>query len=102
MKHDRRPSSVTCLRLVGRLLAEARDRKRRLRERMNALRGDDVRPPSRGPLLPNGRKCIRWHFYKLAKANHRMATEEVAVLSPPNAMAMPSGDGVATESKLKS
>ena len=67
-------------RLVGRLLADARDRKRRMRQRLQDLRGDWVRQPVRGPLLPNGRPAPQWVFYRNAVRNHRAATRQLKAL----------------------
>ena len=72
--------AVACIRIVRRLLAEARERKRRVRARLHDLRKDGVRTASRGPLLSNGRLCVRWHFYERAKDNHRLVTEELAAI----------------------
>jgi hypothetical protein len=53
-----------CLdRLVRQLLAEARDRKRRVRMRLREMRGDWKRYPVRGPVMPNGRPSPQWVFY---------------------------------------
>lgn len=69
--------AVALPRLVRQLIAEAKDRKRRMIERQRALKGDEIRTPSRGPIQKNGRKCIRWHFYESARSNHRAVTEQV-------------------------
>ena len=70
-----------CLeRLVGQLLDEARDRKRRVATRLWDLRGDWLNCPVRGPMLPNGRPSPGWLFYQRACANHRRATRELNAL----------------------
>ncbi len=70
-----------CLeRLVRQLLDEARDRKRRVRTRLREMRGDWIRCPVRGPMLPNGRPSPQWAIYQNAVRNHKRATDELAVL----------------------
>ena len=70
-----------CLeRLVGQLLDEARHRKRRVAARLWDLRGDWIRCPVRGPMLPNGRPSPGWLFYQRAVANHSRATQELKAL----------------------
>jgi hypothetical protein len=70
-----------CLdRLVRQLLAEARDRKRRVRMRLREMRGDWIRYPVRGPVMPNGRSSPQWVFYRNAVRNHKRATAELATL----------------------
>ena len=71
---------LTCRALVRQLVAEAIVRKRRMIERRRALMGDEIRTPSRGAIQENGRKCIRWHFYDVARANHRAVTDQVTQL----------------------
>ncbi len=67
-------------RISGQLLAEARDRKRRVRLRLRDLRGDWIQCPVRGPLLPNGRPAPQWVFYRNAVNNHRAATAQLNAL----------------------
>ncbi len=67
-------------RVVRQLLAEARDRKRRVRLRLRELRGDWIQHPVRGPLLPNGRPSPQWVFYRNAVNNHRAATAQLSAL----------------------
>jgi len=79
MKNETRKAH--CLqRLVGQLLYEARDRKRRAATRLAGLRGDSITIPVRGPMMPNGRRSYRWMFYQLAVANHRRSTRELSAL----------------------
>lgn len=67
-------------RLVRQLLDEAKDRKRRVKMRLHEMRGDWVRSPVRGPLLPNGRRSLQWVIYQNAARNHKRATDELAAL----------------------
>lgn len=67
-------------RLVRQLRDEARDRKRRVRMRLWELRGDWIRFPVRGPILPNGRPSPQWVIYQNAVRNHKRATSELAAL----------------------
>ncbi len=67
-------------RLVLDLVASARDQKRRVRERLRALRGDEIRTPSRGPIQKNGMRCIRWHYWQAATAKHREITGRISYL----------------------
>lgn len=53
-----------------------------MRKRLSKLHGTDgIHTPSRGPLLPNGRKCFRWHLYLAAKDNHAAVTAQIARLA---------------------
>ena len=74
------PPSRSMQRMVRQLLAEARDRKRRVQLRLRDLRGDWIRCPVRGPLLPNGRPAPQWVFYRNAVNNHRAATAQLNAL----------------------
>ena len=81
-----------CLaRLVRDLVAEARDQKRRVRERLRALRGDEIRTPSRGPIQRHGMRCIRWHYWQAASAKHREITSRITAVKSciPNAPSAP-------------
>lgn len=70
-----------CLeRLVRQLLDEARGRKIRVRIRLLEMRGDWLRYPVRGPLLPNGRPSLQWITYHRAVRNHKRATDDLAAL----------------------
>lgn len=71
---------VPLQRLVRDLLRDARDQKRRVRERLRALRGDDVKTPSRGPIQRNGMRCIRWHYWQAASAKHREITSRITAV----------------------
>jgi len=73
-------SPVRVGRLVRQLLDEARDRKRRVSVRLYELRGDWIRYPVRGPMLPNGRPSPQWVIYQNAVRNHKRATDELAAL----------------------
>jgi len=55
---------------VARLIAAAQEKKRRVRIKMADLLDSEVRIPSRGPGLPNGKRCSRWEFYQRARTNH--------------------------------
>jgi hypothetical protein len=70
--------SLHCL--VGQLMDEARHRKRRVAARLWDLRGDWLRCPVRGPMLPNGRPAPGWCLYQRAVANHRRAMRELNAL----------------------
>ncbi len=68
-------------RLVRQLQDEARDQKRRVKMRLHALRGDEIRPPSRGPIQPNNKRpCIRWHFWQMAKAKQDYITQQITAV----------------------
>jgi hypothetical protein len=56
---------------IADLIATAKRRKANAKERLSAMRGDEVRIPSRGPIQRNGRCCIRWHFWEGARERHR-------------------------------
>ena len=46
--------------------------------RLHALRGDEIRPPSRGPIQANNKRpCIRWHFWQMAQAKHDYITQQI-------------------------
>lgn len=62
------------------LIAKAREIKRRSRQRLLDLRGDSILTPSRGPLLSNGRRCFRWHFWRASIENHKKATAKVSAV----------------------
>jgi hypothetical protein len=53
--------------LTKELIYKAKEQKRNVRYRLWELKGDSVKTPSRGTFLPNGLKCLRWHFYTMAK-----------------------------------
>lgn len=79
---------------AGRKLAEARVQKRRVKMRLHALRGDEIRPPSRGPIQPNNKRpCIRWHFWQMAQAKQDYITQQItavcSLMSPPNDQGQP-------------
>ncbi len=63
--------------LISKLTREAKKQKRRVKERLNALRGDWVRTPSRGPIQQNKTKCIRWHFWQAAKEKQNKLTAQI-------------------------
>lgn len=67
-------------RLVRQVLDEAKDRKRRVKMRLREMRGDWIRCPVRGPVLPNGRPSPQWVIYQNAVRNHKRATNELAAL----------------------
>lgn len=48
--------------------------------RLYELRGDWIRFPVRGPMLPNGRPSHQWIIYQNAVRNHKRATDELAAL----------------------
>lgn len=80
-------------RLVRQLQDEAREQKRRVKMRLHALRGDEIRPPSRGPIQPNNKRpCIRWHFWQMAQAKQDYITQQItavcSLMSPPNDKAL--------------
>jgi hypothetical protein len=75
---DAPPGSLE--RLVRQLLDEARYRKRRVRQRLSELRGDWIRHPVRGPILPNGRKSPQWQFYCNAVSNHHAACRQLKAM----------------------
>lgn len=67
--------------LLKQLQADAKEQKRRVRIRLFALRGDSIKTPSRGPILPvNNRPCIRWHFWKMAQAKQDHITQQITSL----------------------
>ena len=66
--------------LAERLRREARAQKRRVRQRLAALRGGPVATPSRGPIQKNGRKCLRWHFWQAATARHQNLSAQINAL----------------------
>jgi hypothetical protein len=64
--------------LADSLIRDAREKKRRLKIRQASLRWSHdhcFSESRRGPILPNGMKCIRWHFYQQALSNHRSACD---------------------------
>lgn len=68
-------------RLVRQLQDDAREQKRRVKERLHALRGDEIRPPSRGPIQPNNKRpCIRWHFWRMAQAKQDYITQQITAV----------------------
>ena len=75
---DAPPGSLE--RLVRLLLDEAKDRKRRVRQRLCDLRGDWIRYPVRGPVMPNGRPSPQWQFYLNAVSNHRAVCRQLKAL----------------------
>jgi len=60
-------------------LDEARDRKRRVRRRLDDMRGDFGSNAVRGPWRP-GRPGVKWHLYQSARSLHARATQRVAAL----------------------
>jgi hypothetical protein len=63
--------------ILQNLLLSAKIQKRRKKERLIDLGGDWVKVPSRGPLLSNGKKCLRWHFWKAAQTKHQKITQQI-------------------------
>jgi hypothetical protein len=63
--------------LLKELIYKAKEQKRNVRYRLFDLKGDYVRPPSRGTLLPNGLKCLRWHFYTMSKQKLKKIQDQV-------------------------
>ena len=84
--------AVPLQRIVHDLLRDATDQKRRVRERLRIMRGDEIHTPSRGPIQKNGMRCIRWHYWQAATAKHREITERITAIKPciPNEKAMAS------------
>lgn len=70
--------------LLAELIAKAKDQKRNVRYRLFDLKGDYVRCPSRGELLPNGLKCLRWHFYTMAQQKLKRIQDQVSWVASQN------------------
>jgi hypothetical protein len=87
-------------RLVRQLQDEARDQKRRVGWQLHALRGDEIRTPSRGPLQANGRPCIRWHFWKMAQAKQDYITQKITAVCSLMGLPNASGDARRPEAPL--
>ena len=90
------PKASILQRLVRDLVRDAREQKRRVRERLHALKGDEIRTPSRGPIQRNGMRCIRWHYWRAATAKHREITTRITAVKSriPNGFPLaPGGDG---------
>lgn len=83
-------------RLVRDLLRDAKGQKRRVSERLRALRGDEIKMPSRGPIQKNGMRCIRWHFWQAAQAKHREITGRIIGVKS----CIPNASGVAAAGSL--
>ncbi len=81
---------VPLYRLVRQLQGDAREQKRRVRERLRALLGDEIKTPSRGPIQANGRPCIRWHFWKMAQAKQDYITQQITAVC--SLMGLPNSD----------
>lgn len=56
--------------VIDRLVEVCRERKRAVRKRRDALIGDWISSPSRGPVFGNGMKCFRWHLWRGAVRRH--------------------------------
>lgn len=69
--------------IIDEILKESRKRakeqKQRLKKRMRDLTNINLEN-SRGPLLKNGRVCVRFHFYKKAKKKHEKLSAEAKFL----------------------
>ena len=63
--------------LLKELISKAKEQKRNVRYRLWELKGDFVKAPSRGTFLPNGVKCLRWHFYTMAKQKLKRIQDQV-------------------------
>ncbi len=63
--------------VIDRMVEVCRERKRNVRNRREELKGDWVSPPTRGPILPNGRPSFRWHLWRNAVARHWKAHIEL-------------------------
>lgn len=64
--------------VIDRMVEVCRERKRRVRERQADLLGRDWKSyPSRGAILPNGKRCLRWHFWTNARTSHLAAHLEL-------------------------
>lgn len=101
---DTTAQAVTLHRLVRQLQDEAREQKWRVKMRLHALRGDEIRPPSRGPIQPNNKRpCIRWHFWKMAQAKQDYITQQItavcSLMDLPNAPALAQSGGEKTSTK---
>ena len=64
--------------VLAKLERDAREQKRRVAQRLVALRGNHISPPSRGPIQANGRTCIRWHFWQAARSKHARITQRLS------------------------
>ena len=71
----------TAIRLLDTLLRDAKEQKRRVGQRLHALRGTGLTIPSRGARLENGHKCLRWHFWQAARHKHHVLTRKVTLLA---------------------
>lgn len=56
--------------VIDRMVEVCRERKRSVRRRRDALAGDWLANPSRGPILANGRTCFRWHLWRNSVRRH--------------------------------
>ena len=66
--------------LISELLLSAKEQKNNVKRRLFDLRGNDIFVPSRGPIQPNGRKSIRFHFWEMAKIKHQKITDKITTL----------------------
>lgn len=62
------------------LISRAKALKARSKTRLKDLGPDWRSRASRGPLLPNGRRCYRWHLWMRSIENHKRATKKVAAI----------------------
>ena len=67
-------------RVICDLVDAARNQKRRVKDRLRALRGDDIRTPSRGAIQKNGLRCVRWHYWLAATIKHEKITEKITAV----------------------